>query len=140
MYNSFCWWFWWWTSCWWTTWWRSLLSWYTSTSWSWFIYLIPNEEKKVILNLNKNFLPKPSCTEAMGTACRDDVLDCWEVELRVEVDRTLDGVLAILDKSSKCDYKRSWLIFRSIFNLILLVLSTYYNNVLHRDQSKQFDQ
>jgi hypothetical protein len=65
------------------------------------IRLIIQEEKSFYLKKKTKLIPKPSCTEAIGTACRDDERDCCEVELRVEVDRTLDGVLAILDKSSK---------------------------------------
>lgn len=44
----------------------------------------------------------PSWTEATGTDCRDDERDDWETELRVELERTLDGALPTLDRSSIC--------------------------------------
>lgn len=40
-------------------------------------------------------------------ACRPDPRDWIDTELRVELDRTLDGVLAMLESVSRCDYHRN---------------------------------
>ena len=139
-HGSSSWWCWRWTRRWRATRWCSVLPWSCSTGRSRSLY---STQRDFSIRRSSVFLPKPSCTEAIGTACRDDVRDCWDIELRTELDRMLDGVLAMLDKSSKWDWrekKGSKVTFRRSWRAIVLVLSAYCSNVSHRDRWQQFGQ